>query len=51
MTGSYPVGFGRCNTGTEQVEDPQKYFTVEKWSSMKCRKWEVDSLNGYGILN
>ena len=24
-------------TGTEQVQDPQKYFTLEKLCSMKCR--------------
>ena len=29
-------GIGRCNTGTEQVQDPKKYFAIEKWCSMKC---------------
>ena len=24
-------------TGTEQVQDPQRYITLEKWCSMKCR--------------
>ena len=33
MAGLNPVG---CNTGKEQVQDPKKYFTIEKWCNMKC---------------
>ena len=31
-------GIGRCDTGTEHVQDPEMYYTIEEWCSMKCRK-------------
>ena len=45
MLGFNPVGIERCNTGTEQVQDPKMYFTVEKWCGMQRLQYEVDSLN------
>ena len=44
MTGSYPVGYWMLQYWQEQVQDPQKYFVVEKWCSMKYRKWGFDSI-------
>ena len=36
MAGLNPVGYRTLQYWQEQVQDPKKYFTIEKWCGMKC---------------
>ena len=36
MAGLNPVGYRTLQYWQEQVQDPKKYFTIDKWCGMKC---------------